>query len=211
MLDIPLPPPEAGRNTPVFDAFKHRRTTRDIDARALPPGVLSTLLWAAFGVNRRIGPFGQSGRTAGSASNSQEIDLYAALEGGTYLYDAVGHRLKAVSDRDLRQAALTPGQRDVAATAPVQLIYVVDINRLTHTVGFDEPGLHDPEVQKAYYFVDTGLIAGNVHLYAAAEGLAAWFHNCDRAKLARELSLGPEQHVLFTQSVGYPSQAEADA
>ena len=66
-------------------------------------------------------------------------------------------------------------------------------------------------MQKAYYFVDTGLIAGNVHLYAAAEGLAAWFHNCDRAKLALELSLGPEQHVLFAQSVGYPCQPEAGA
>ena len=211
MLDLSLPPPEAGRNTAVFEALQRRRTIREIDARALPPGVLSALLWAAFGVNRAVGPFGQAGRTAASASNCQEIDLYVALEGGTYLYDAPGHRLTAVSGQDLRQAALTPGQRGVAATAPVQLIYVVDVRRLTHTAGFDEPGLHDPEVQKAYYFVDTGLIAGNVHLYAAAEGLAAWFHNCDRAKLALELSLGPEQHVLFAQSIGYPCQPEAGA
>src|SRR5271165_2105226 len=66
--------------------------------------------------------------------------------------------------------ALTPGQRGVEAKAPVQLIYVVDVHRLTHTAGFQEPGLQDPEVQKSYYYVDTGLIAGNVYLFAAAEG-----------------------------------------
>ena len=211
MLDIALPPPGPGPDTPVVAALRRRRTTREIDSRPLPSDVLSTLLWAAFGVNRVKGPFGQPGRTAASASNCQEIDLFVALADGAYLYDASNNRLTAVTGRDLRQAALTPGQRDVAATAPVQLIYVVDIRRLVHTTGFDEPGLHDPEVQKAYYFVDAGLIAGNVHLYAAAEGLAAWFHNCDRAGLARDLGLGPDQHVLFAQSVGYPKQAEAGA
>jgi len=106
---------------------------------------------------------------------------------------------------DLRAAAMTPGQRGIEARAPVQLIFVVDLHRLTHTAGFDEPGLHDAEVQKSYYYVDTGLIAGNVHLYAAASGMAAWFHNCDRAGLARRLGLGAEQRVLFAQSVGYPA------
>ena len=88
----------------------------------------------------------------------------------------------------------------------MQLIYVVDVNKLTHTAGFQEPGLHDAEVQKSYYFVDTGLIAGNVHVFAAAQGLAAWFHNCDKAGLARRLGLGSEQRVLFAQSVGYPAK-----
>ena len=101
--------------------------------------------------------------------------------------------------------ALTPGQKNTADVAPLQLVYVVDLHRLTHTKGFDEPGLHDPEVQKSYYFVDTGLIAQNVYLYAAANGLAAWFHNCDREGLAKELGLSCEQKVLFAQSVGYPA------
>jgi hypothetical protein len=89
-------------------------------------------------------------------------------------------------------------------TAALHLLYVVDIRRLAHTQGFDEPGLHDPEVQKSYYFVDVGLIAGNVYLFAASHGLAAWFHNCDRVRLHGALRLGPEQRVLFAQSVGYP-------
>jgi hypothetical protein len=58
----------------------------------------------------------------------------------------------------------------------------------------------------SYYYVDTGLIAGNVYLFAAAQGLAAWFHNCHRTDLARRLGLREEQRVLFAQSVGYPAE-----
>ncbi len=161
-------------------------------------------------MNRKLGPLGVPGRTAASACNSQEIDLYVALAGGAYLYDAVEHRLMHVSTEDLRVRALTPGQKAFSAVAGVQLIYVADVDKLAHTHGFDEPGLHDPEVQKAYYYVDTGLIAGNVYLFAAAVGLAAWFHNCDKAQLTRLLHLKPNQRVLFAQSVGYPGLDDGD-
>lgn len=129
-----------------------------------------------------------------------------ALEDGAYLYDAFKNCLTPVVAEDVRVEALTPGQQGVSAKAPVQLIYVADIHRLTHTQGFQEPRLHDPEGQKSYYYVDTGLIAGNVYLFAAAQGLAAWFHNCDKDGLARKLGLRAEQHVLFAQSVGYPAR-----
>jgi nitroreductase len=116
----------------------------------------------------------------------------------------VNNLLTPIVARDLRVGTLTPRQTDIDASAPVQLIYVVDIHRLTDTTGFQEPGLQDPEIQKSYYYVDTGLIAGNVYLFAAAHGLAAWFHNCDKPGLALHLGLLPEQRVLFAQSVGYP-------
>jgi hypothetical protein len=206
LLPIQLPLPGNDRRTSVFAALKRRRTTREISATPLPVQSLSNLLWAACGVNRKAGPFGVPGRTAASASNSQEIDLYVALEEGVYLYDALNNRLAPIVAGDLRVGALTPGQRGVSAKAPVQLIYVVDIHRLTHTAGFQEPGLQDPEVQKSYYCVDTGLIAGNVYLFAAAQGLAAWFHNCDKTGLAQQLGLRAEQRVLFAQSVGYPEK-----
>lgn len=188
----------------VFEALKSRRTIREISDRALPPQLLSNLLWAACGVNRRTGPFGDVGITAASASNSQEVELFVALPNGVYSFEARRHRLLPVLPDDVRMLTISHGQINVTMRAPVQLIYVVDIHRLTHTMGFQEPGLRDPEVQKAYYFVDTGLIAGNVYLFAAAQGLAAWFHNCDKAALSQKLRLRPEQRVLFAQSVGYP-------
>lgn len=203
---IQLPSPADDGGASVFAALAARKTTREISAAPLPLQQLSNLLWAACGVNRKEGPFGVAGRTAGSASNSQEIDIFVALEQGAYLYDAFHARLAPVVAGDLRASGLTPGQRGIDAKAPVQLIYVADVHRLTHTAGFQEPGLHDPDVQKAYYFVDTGLIAGNVYLYAAANGLAAWFHNCDRAGLALRLGLRAEQRVLFAHSVGYPAK-----
>jgi hypothetical protein len=89
----------------------------------------------------------------------------------------------------------------------VELVYVVDLDRLEHTTGFEEPGLHDPEVQKSYYFVDTGLIAGNVYLFAASRDLACWFHNCDRATLGAKLGLRATQRPLFAQTVGFPAEA----
>ena len=204
---IQLQEPTDDRSTSVFAALKQRRTTREISTTPLSLQQLSNLLWSAFGVNRKLGPFGVPGRTAASASNSQEIDLYVALEEGVYLFDAPNNLLMPIVEEDPRAGALTPGQRGVDAKAPVQLIYVVDIHRLTQTAGFQEPGLHDPEVQKSYYFVDTGLIAGNVYLFAAAHGLAAWFHNCDKTALAQRLGLRAEQRVLFAQSIGYPEES----
>jgi hypothetical protein len=201
-----LPWPVSDRETSVFAALEKRKTTREISAVPLPMQELSNLLWAAWGVNRKTGPFGLPGRTAASASNSQEIDLFVALREGAYLYEPGDHQLVRIMAGDLRFGALTRGQRGADAKAPVQLIYVADLHRLTHTAGFQEPGLQEPEVQKSYYYVDTGLIAGNVYLFAAACGLAAWFHNCDRARLAQQLRLRADQRVLFAQSVGYPEQ-----
>jgi len=168
--------------------------------------MLSNLLWSACGINRKTGPFGISGRTAGSASNSQEIDVYVALERGVYKYEPASHSLTQVVAEDLRGMAIGRGQGKAGATAPVRLIYVADTEKFAKA-GFQEPGLWDAEVQKSYYFVDTGLIAENVYLFAASQRLAAWFHNCDRVGLAGKLGLTPGQRVLFGQTVGYPGKA----
>jgi len=203
MRTIALPLPSGHKG--ILPLLRERRTIRQFADRPLAIETVSSLLWAAWGVNRPIGPFGASGRTAASASNSQEIDVYVALADGVHRFDARRHRLVPAVAGDLRALAIGRGQRaSVAMGAPVQLIYVADLHRLTHTRGFQEPGLHDPEVQKAYYYVDTGLIAANVYLFAASQGLACWFHNCDKPALAERLHLGPEERVLFGQSVGYP-------
>jgi hypothetical protein len=88
--------------------------------------------------------------------------------------------------------------------APVILIYVVDIAKYAKSK-FQEPGMRDAEIQKSYYNVATGLIAGNVYLFAASQNLAAWFHNCNKQALAAELKLRPQQRVLYAQTVGLPA------
>jgi len=166
--------------------------------------MLSNLLWAACGINRKKVLIGISGRTAASASNSQEIDLYVVLQEGIYLYDAFHHKLVPLVAGDLRALAIGQGQSNFGAKAPVRLIYIVDVDKLSHTSGFQEPGLQDPEIQKSYYYVDTGLIAGNVYLFAASFELASWFHNCNKAALSEKLNLRDDQRILFAQTVGYP-------
>jgi hypothetical protein len=200
---IALPPPKESGGTTVMSALEKRKTVRTVSSRKLPLQLLSNLLWAAFGVNREEGPFGDQGRTAASASNSQEIDLYVALPDGVYLYEAVPHRLTPVASGDLRPLAIGAGQGNAGANAPVRIIYVVDIEKFSKA-GFQEPGLKDPETQKAYYYVDTGLIAGNVAVFAASQGLTAWFHNCQKEELASKLQLRSSQRALFAQTVGYP-------
>jgi nitroreductase len=194
------PQTEGGKS--VLAAISERKTTRNISSDRLPPQVLSNLLWAAFGINRQQGPFGGPGRTAASASNSQEIDLYVALPEGVYLYDAGDHRLTPVVAGDFRRRS---GRRD-AARAPVNIFYVVDVAKYAKAP-FQEPGLKDPEVQKSYYYVATGLIAQNVYLFAASQGLAAHFHNCDKKNTPREFKLRPDQRVLFAQTVGYLAES----
>ncbi len=203
---IPLLKPETDGGKSVLASLWERKTQRNISPEKLPPQMLSNLLWAAFGVNRVTGPSGRLGRTAASASNSQEIDLYVALPEGVYLYEAVPHRLTPVLAGDHREKAGGRGGRGGAATAPVNLFFVVDLAKYPQAP-IQEPRLKDPEFQKLYYGVATGLIAGNVYLFAASQGLAAWFNNCNRDALATELKLRSDQRVLFAQTVGLPARS----
>jgi len=205
LLPIKLSKPSLKSRVPLSKVLQQRKTIREISEKNLPPQIISNLLWAACGINRKKGPFGIPGRTAGSASNSQEVELYVAIESGIYLYDISHHWLVPVISGDFRSLAIGQGQPNFPAKAPIHLIYVADINKLANTSGYQEPGLQDPEVQESYYYVDTGLIAGNVYLFAASEGLATWFHNCNRHALNAILNLHPEQRVLFGQTVGYPA------
>lgn len=199
---IILPKPVFNRCKTVFKTLQIRRSSRAIGSKKMSLQIMSDILWAAQGVNRVKGPFGDQGRTAGSASNSREICVYVTMKDGTYLYEPESHRLIPIAAGDHRSLAIGPGQGKSGADAPMRLIYVVDIDRFKDA-GFIEPGLFDPAIQKSYYFVDTGLIAQNVYLAAYSLGLASWFHNCNKTALKKLLGLGSYQKALFGQTVGY--------
>jgi hypothetical protein len=196
---ISLPKPEKEGGKSVLASLTERKTTRNISSKALPQQVLSNLLWAAFGVNREVLIMNKPGRTAPSASNSQEIDLYVALPEGVYIYEAIPHRLFPVVAGDFRKRA----GYGRSAIAPVNIFYVVDFSRYDTGPNQPDPSIGDPEVQKSYYYTDTGFIAQNVYLFAASQGLVAWFHNCNKENTAKEFNLNLQQRVLFAQTVGY--------
>lgn len=184
-----LPAPRQSGGKPLFDALKERRSAREFSSRELPPAVLSSLLWAAFGINRPS----THGRTAPSAHDWEEIDLYAAMAQGVYLYDAGSHALKKRLDGDLR--ALT-GLQDFVAAAPLNLVYVADLSRM-HQASAEE--------RARYAGPDAGFIAQNVYLFCASEGLATVVRGwVDRPALSRAMGLKPQQQIILAQTVGYP-------
>ena len=188
---VALPPADPGPRMALKDALERRMSTRHFLSDPLPLEALSALLWSAFGVNRP----GPGGRTAPSAHNWQEIDVYAVLAEGTYRYDAVNRRLMLVRAEDWR--ALT-GQQDYVATAPLNLVYVADFARMKDA--------RDDEERAFLAGVDAGCIAQNVYLHAAATGLGTVVRGLiDRRRLAAALGLGPRQRIALGQSVGYPA------
>ena len=186
-----LPRPQTDGGKPLMEALKLRKSTRTFSEKKLPPQVLSNLLWAAFGVNRP----GSGKRTAPSAMNWQEIDIYVALAEGVYLYDAEAHALKPVLAKDLRTAT---GKQHFVKGAPVNLVFVADYARIKR-VGDD--------VKDFYSATDTGFISQNVYLFCASEGLGTVVRGwVDKPALAKEMGLRPDQKVILAQTVGYPEK-----
>lgn len=198
---IELPPPRFDDLAPLRDAFRLRRTEQRFSSRALEPQALSDLLWAACGVPQSP-PEGLSPVADATASNAQEIDVFVAMEQGLYLYDPERARLAPVLLGDLRPLASAPWLPRAGDAAPVRLIYVADGDRLESPQA--SVAVVDPEMLNAYCLVDCGIVAANVYLFAAAAGLNAWFHECDRPALAKRLPLRAGRRVLFAQTVGYP-------
>ena len=187
---IKLPPPQTDGGKPLMQVLKTRHTTREFDTAKLTPQVLSNLLWAGFGVNRDDGK-----RTAPSAVNWQEIDIYVFLEEGTYVYQAKENVLKPVASGDLRAAA---GAQAFVATVPVNLVYVADLAKT---------GKIAPEQRDIWSPADAGFIAENVYLFCASEGLNVVVRGMiDKAALAAKLQLRPDQKIWLAQSIGYPKK-----
>jgi SagB-type dehydrogenase family enzyme len=175
---------------PLLDALAARATSRAFAETPLPLQTLSDLLWAANGVNRP-----SSGkRTAPTARDWREIDVYVTLPQGLYRFDPSAHRLVPLVARDLR--ALT-GKQDFVAAAPVTLVFVADFARMKDAAPADKP---------TYAYADAAFVSQNVYLFCASAGLATGVRaHVDRAALHAAMGLGPDEHVIFAQSVGYPA------
>jgi SagB-type dehydrogenase family enzyme len=188
--EIMLPKPQTDGGMPLMQALKARQSSREFSAEKLPLQVLSNLLWAADGVNRPDGK-----RTAPSAVNWQNIDIYVALADGLYLYSPAEHTLKGILPDDVRAAT---GRQDFVKDVPVNLIYVADFSKINR--GTDED-------KNFYSAAHTGFISQNVYLYCASEGLATVVRGLiDKEAMAKLMKLRPDQKVMLAQSVGYPKK-----
>jgi nitroreductase len=190
-LSTPLPRPQMIGGRPLMEVLRDRSSSRSFSPEKLAPQILSNLLWAAFGINRA-----ESGkRTAPSAMDRQEIDIYVAMVDGLYVYEAKTNVLQPVLARDIR--AIT-GRQPFVANAPVNLVYVADHRRM---------GKISKEEQELYAAADTGFISENIYLFCASEGLATVVRgSIDREALAKAMLLGPDQKIILAQTIGYPKQ-----
>lgn len=172
-----LPAPRTDGGKPLMEALKERKTSRSFSDRPLEEQVLSDMLWAAFGINRPA----EGKRTAPTALNKQNIDIYVLDAAGVWRYDAKTNTLAAVMQKDLRPVM---DSQPFAAKAPVTLLYVAE-NDVTS-------GMH------------AGSLYQNVGLFCASAGLNNVVRRMDKDKLTQALSLSAGKEVIVSQSVGYP-------
>lgn len=188
---IKLPAPQKNIGRPLMEALQLRQSAREFSDKKPGMQELSNLLWAAFGINRE-----ESGkRTAPSARNWQEVDIYVFTTEGVYIYNAKDNSLEEVMKEDLR--ALT-GRQDYVKTAPVNLVYVADLSKTGNASAGDK---------MLYSGADVGFIAQNVYLYCASQDMAVVVRGMiDREALSAKLKLKPEQKIILAQTLGYPKK-----
>ena len=171
--------------------LRERKSVREFSSEKIPLQVLSNLLWAAFGMTRPDGK-----RTAPSARNWQETDIYVASVDGFSLYDPKAHMLRLILKDDIR---VMTGTQPYVKDAPVNLVYVAD---------YAKAGTSPIEEKDLWSACDTGFIAQNVYLYCTSEGLNTVVRGLiDKSALAKVMKLRPDQKIILAQSVGYPKKA----
>lgn len=186
---VALPTVSMLDSMPLMEALKQRHSEREFLPEALESQLLSNLLWAACGINRPD----SGGRTAPSAMNGQEVDVYLAMPQGLYLYDPQQHVLKLTVAKDVRRVT---GYQDFVDNAPLDLVFVADHARMK---------LVPASKRESYASVAAGAIAQNVALFCVSFGLASvirgWF---DRGALTQAMDLRTHQQILLSQTLGYP-------
>ena len=185
---IQLPQPQKEIGKPLMQALSMRASSRDFSENEIPLQELSNILWAANGINRETGK-----RTAPSARNWQEIDIYVVMPGGAYVYNAKENLLNQVVSEDIRALC---GVQSFVKTAPLNLVYISDYSKIKSN--------DNEETKLMWTSADVGFIAQNVYLYCASQNLACVIRGLiDKPKLAETLKLRADQKIILSQTVGY--------
>lgn len=176
--------------TSVQKALQDRHSIRSYADKQLSEQTLSNLLWAANGVNRKDGR-----RTAPSAINAQDIELYVNKADGVYHYAAADKKLVKVSSEDIR--TIIVGRNQFAMKAPVVILLVSDKAKFRGNQNADILGA-----------MDAGYVSQNIYLFCAAEGLGtvACAPRMDAEKVQKALGLSDNSIPLIYHPVGYPAE-----
>lgn len=185
---IQLKAPEKKAGLSVMETLANRHSTREFSNKKLTLQELSNVLWAANGINRPE----KGMRTAPSAMNAQEVDVYVCMEEGAFLYDAKSNQLQPVIQEDLR--GLVGGKQAFVINAPVILLMVSDLSKL--------PG-GNSEQTKLMAAIDAGIVSQNISIACSGLGLITVPRaSMDKEALAQKLKLKSTQLLLMNNPVG---------
>ncbi|MEE4176027.1 MAG: SagB/ThcOx family dehydrogenase [Bacteroides sp.] len=188
---IKLNPPDTQRGLPVMQALKLRSSTTGFSSIALSQQDLADIIWAANGVNRPD----DGKRTAPSARNSQDVDVYVVMESGAFLYNHHEHALVPVAIGDHRQ--LVSGRQTNMANAPLMLVLVSDFSRFSG---------NNEELKLRWGAMDAGIVSQNIAVACAGLGLVTRPRaSMDVEGLKKLLKLTETQHLMLNNPVGYPA------
>ena len=186
---IKLLEPDKTLDVSLMQALSDRASQREFADKQLSLEDLSSLIWAANGVNREDGK-----RTAPSAVNAQDIDIYVCMASGAYLYDAKQSQLSRITTEDLRPAVC--GKQPMEA--PVFLVMIADISR------YPEGLASQRQLVESFAAMDAGYVSGNIGLYCAAAKLATVPRaSMDKEALTKALNLKDTQILILNNPVGY--------
>jgi SagB-type dehydrogenase family enzyme len=188
---VHLNSPDTSRGLTLMQALSKRASVRSFSNLLLSTQDISDLLWAANGVNRPDKKL----RTAPSAMNAQDIDIYVFLQEGIYLYDALKNMLTPVIKGDFRAET---GKQEFCATVPVSLVLVSDLSKF-------RLGTNDQKL--IWAACDAGVISQNISLFCAANGLATVPRaGIDADTLKTLLKLSASQKILLNHPIGFPQK-----
>lgn len=154
---IVLNKPNLEREGNLMKALSQRASAREFDSTPLSLRDLSDLLWAANGVNRA-----ESGkRTAPSAINAQDIDVYLFDNKGVYLYNAQKHTLVLVISGDQRKII---SNQDKDPYPSAILLLVSDISKFSRG---------EDTLKREWGAMDAAFVAQNVLLFCSSVGMEA--------------------------------------
>lgn len=198
LAPIQLNSPNMNRETTMMNAFQKRASSVEWTDTMLSIQDLSDLLWAGNGINRPE----ESKRTAPSANNAQDIDIYVLLEEGAYLYDAKLQILHPVAKGDFRAEVIggRPGSVVPTSQPPALLILVSDISRFATRTTDEQQGLKRAGM-------DAGIVSQNISIFCGGANMATRPRmSMDVTKIKEVLKLSDTQYPILNNPVGYAEQ-----
>lgn len=173
-----LPNPQI--SLPLTQIMNVRATMRHYNGKMFNDQIVSDILWAAFGKNKK------GTRTIPTALNEKNLKIFVLEKDGVWQYDSENNRLILITREDVIPFV---AQQEYVEKGALNLLYT----------GSD----------KEYSPLHAGSAYQNVYLYAQDRGLATVVRAfINKEKLKKALNLSEEEFVIIHQVVGYPAEKD---